>query len=160
MRSSRARSTARRKYANNRIETDHGRLKSRLRPMRGLKTDRSACVIVAGHAFTQNLRRAHYELGAEARGHKRAEAAFTELLKRSDREPIRSSQPRSPAPTQRLLFGVGCTVFVTTITAVFLLGIAQFLRWEYEDDELEPTADGVGARGVRSGHTARNGARL
>ncbi|MGH3701891.1 MAG: DDE-type integrase/transposase/recombinase, partial [Pseudonocardiaceae bacterium] len=24
-------------YANNRIEADHGRLKSRLRPMRGLK---------------------------------------------------------------------------------------------------------------------------
>jgi membrane protein YdbS with pleckstrin-like domain len=50
-------------------------------------------------------------------------------------------------------------VFVTTITAVFLLGIAQFLRWEYEDYKFEPTADGVGARGVRSGHTARNGAR-
>jgi transposase, IS6 family len=25
-------------YANNRIEADHGRLKARLRPMRGLKT--------------------------------------------------------------------------------------------------------------------------
>jgi transposase-like protein len=29
-------------YANNRIEADHGRLKSRLRPMRGLKRDRTA----------------------------------------------------------------------------------------------------------------------
>jgi IS6 family transposase len=29
-------------YANNRIECDHGRLKARLRPMRGLKRDRSA----------------------------------------------------------------------------------------------------------------------
>jgi transposase-like protein len=27
---------------NNRVEADHGRLKSRLRPMRGLKQDRSA----------------------------------------------------------------------------------------------------------------------
>ena len=27
-------------YANNRVECDHGRLKARLRPMRGLKTDR------------------------------------------------------------------------------------------------------------------------
>jgi transposase, IS6 family len=29
-------------YANNRVECDHGRLKARLRPMRGLKTDRTA----------------------------------------------------------------------------------------------------------------------
>jgi transposase, IS6 family len=28
-------------YANNRVEADHGRLKARLRPMRGLKQDRS-----------------------------------------------------------------------------------------------------------------------
>jgi transposase-like protein len=44
-------------YANNPIETDHGRLKAPLRPMRGLKRDRTARVIVAGHAFVQNLRR-------------------------------------------------------------------------------------------------------
>jgi transposase-like protein len=44
-------------HANNRLETDHGRLKARLRPMRGLKRDRTARVIVAGHAFVQNLRR-------------------------------------------------------------------------------------------------------
>jgi IS6 family transposase len=31
-------------YANNRIECDHGRLKARLRPMRGLKQDRSVKV--------------------------------------------------------------------------------------------------------------------
>jgi transposase-like protein len=30
------------RFANNRIECDHGRLKARLRPMRGLKQDRSA----------------------------------------------------------------------------------------------------------------------
>src|SRR4029453_15168926 len=35
-------------YANNRVEADHGRLKSRLRPMRGLKQDRSARVVIAG----------------------------------------------------------------------------------------------------------------
>jgi transposase-like protein len=52
-------------YANNRVECDHGRLKARLRPMRGLKQDRSAKVIIAGHAFIQNLRRGHDELGAE-----------------------------------------------------------------------------------------------
>jgi transposase-like protein len=51
--------------ANNRIECDHGRLKARLRPMRGLKQDRSASVIIAGHALVQNVRRGHYELAVE-----------------------------------------------------------------------------------------------
>ncbi|MDH3755533.1 MAG: IS6 family transposase [Acidimicrobiia bacterium] len=53
-------------YANNRIENDHGRLKARLRPMRGLRTDRTASIVIRGHAFIQNLRRGHYELGVEA----------------------------------------------------------------------------------------------
>src|SRR5680860_812177 len=66
-------------YANNRIEADHGRLKSRLRPMRGLKRDRTARVIMCGHAFMQNMRRGHYELGVEARPRRRIAAAFTEL---------------------------------------------------------------------------------
>ena len=34
--------------------------------MRGLKRLRSAGVISAGHAFVQNLRRGHYELGVDA----------------------------------------------------------------------------------------------
>jgi transposase-like protein len=50
-------------HANNPLETDHGRLKARLRPMRGLKRDRTARVIVAGHSFIQNLRRGFYDLG-------------------------------------------------------------------------------------------------
>jgi IS6 family transposase len=33
---------------------DHGQLKRRLRPMRGLQTDRSAQVVITGHAFVQN----------------------------------------------------------------------------------------------------------
>jgi len=53
------------RYANNRIEADHSQLKHRLRPMRGLRTDRTASVIVAGHAFMQNVRR-DYELGLDA----------------------------------------------------------------------------------------------
>jgi transposase-like protein len=52
-------------YANNHIEADHGRLRSRLRPMRGLKQDRNARVVIAGHGFVQNLRRGHYELAVE-----------------------------------------------------------------------------------------------
>jgi IS6 family transposase len=67
-------------YANNRVECDHGRLKARLRPMRGLKTDRTAKVAIRGHAFMQNLRRGHYELGVEARHQLRTAAAFDELV--------------------------------------------------------------------------------
>ena len=67
------------KHANNRVECDHGRLKARLRPMRGLKTDRTARTIVAGHAFMQNIRRGHYELGVEAEPRLRVAAAFEEL---------------------------------------------------------------------------------
>jgi transposase-like protein len=65
-------------YANNRVECDHGRLKARLRPMRGLKTERTAQVIVAGHALVQNICRGHYELGAESDPRLRM-AAFGEL---------------------------------------------------------------------------------
>jgi IS6 family transposase len=64
-------------YANNRIESDHGRLQSRLRPMRGLKRDHTARVIMRGHAFMQNVRRGRYELGVEAHPRRRVAAAFT-----------------------------------------------------------------------------------
>jgi transposase-like protein len=66
-------------YANNPIEADHSRLKHRLRPMRGLLTDKTAQVIIAGHAFMQNLRRGHYELAVDAPPMTRVAAAFTEL---------------------------------------------------------------------------------
>ena len=67
------------RYQNNRCEADHGRLKARLRPMRGLKTDRTASVVIRGHAFVQNLRRGHYELGVEAAPVFRMAIAFDEL---------------------------------------------------------------------------------
>jgi transposase-like protein len=66
-------------YENNRCEADHGRLKARLRPMRGLKTDRTASVVIRGHAFIQNLRRGHYELGVEVAPAFRLATAFDEL---------------------------------------------------------------------------------
>jgi IS6 family transposase len=66
-------------YANNRVEADHGRLKARLRPMRGLKRDRTASVVIRGHAFIQNLRRGHYELGVDAPSGLTIAAAFDEL---------------------------------------------------------------------------------
>jgi transposase-like protein len=67
------------RYANNRIEADHGRLKHRLRPMRGFRTDRSAQIVIAGIAFVQNLRCGHYEIATEAPRRLRVAAAFTEL---------------------------------------------------------------------------------
>jgi IS6 family transposase len=51
--------------ANNRVEADHGRLKARLRPMRGRKQDHSARVVITGHALVQNIRRGHHELAVE-----------------------------------------------------------------------------------------------
>ena len=66
-------------YADNPIEADHGRLKQRLRPMRGLRTDRTAQVVIVGHAFVQNLRRGHYELGLDTHPALWTAAAFTEL---------------------------------------------------------------------------------
>ena len=66
-------------YENNRCECDHGRLKARLRPMRGLKTDRTASVVIRGPAFIQNLRRGHYELGVETAPVCRLATAFDKL---------------------------------------------------------------------------------
>jgi transposase-like protein len=69
-----------RQYANNRIEADHGRLKARLGPMRGLKTDRTAAVVKRGHAFVQNLRRGQCTFDGDARHPLlRVAAAFDEL---------------------------------------------------------------------------------
>jgi transposase-like protein len=67
------------RYANNRIEADHGRLKARLRPMRGLRQEHSARVVIAGHAFVQNVRRGHYELAVEEPVKRRLAVAFDEL---------------------------------------------------------------------------------
>jgi transposase, IS6 family len=68
-------------YANNRVECDHGQLKARLRPMRGLKRGHTARVIMRGHALMENIRRGHYELGVDARSRRRIETAFTELAR-------------------------------------------------------------------------------
>jgi DDE domain len=72
------------RYGNNRLEADHGRLKARLRPMRGLKQDRSARVVIAGHGFVENLRRGRYELAVEEPVARRLAVAFDELPWRSD----------------------------------------------------------------------------
>jgi hypothetical protein len=47
--------------------------------MRGLQTDQTAQVVIAGHAFMQNLRRGHYDLVLDAPATTRLAAAFTGL---------------------------------------------------------------------------------
>jgi transposase, IS6 family len=69
------------RYANNNVEADHGRLKARLRPMRGLKVIRSLRTVAAGHAFVQNLRRGHYEIAVEEHVRDRVRSAFTDLAR-------------------------------------------------------------------------------
>jgi transposase, IS6 family len=67
-------------YANNPIEADHGRLKARPRPMRGLKRHGSARILAAGHAFVQNLRRGHYDIATEVPSRHRLRVAFDDLV--------------------------------------------------------------------------------
>ena len=45
----------------------------------GLKTNRSASVVIRGYAFIQNLRRGHYELAIDATRVFRLATAFDEL---------------------------------------------------------------------------------
>jgi transposase, IS6 family len=45
----------------------------------GLKQDRSARVVIAGHGFVQNLQRGHDELAVEEPVHQRVAVAFDEL---------------------------------------------------------------------------------
>jgi transposase, IS6 family len=66
-------------YANDPVKADHGRLKARLRPMRGFQRLRSAQVICTGHAFVQNLNRGHYKLATDVAPRHRFATAFAEL---------------------------------------------------------------------------------
>ena len=47
--------------------------------MRGLKQDRNARVMIAGHALVQSVRRGHYELAAEEPANRRLAVAVDEL---------------------------------------------------------------------------------
>jgi transposase-like protein len=48
------------RYRTNGIERDHGFLKERFRPMRGLESIASAAIFVRGHALMRNIRRGFY----------------------------------------------------------------------------------------------------
>jgi IS6 family transposase len=67
------------RYASSPVEADHGRLRARLGPMRGLTRHRSARILAAGHAFVQNLRRCHCDIAADVQAHHRLRIAFDDL---------------------------------------------------------------------------------
>jgi transposase, IS6 family len=50
------------RYRTNGLECDHGFLKERLRPMRGLKSAVSATIFIRGHVLMRNIRRGFYRI--------------------------------------------------------------------------------------------------
>jgi transposase, IS6 family len=50
------------RYRTKGVERDHGFLKERLRPMRGLKSVASAAISMRGHALMRNIRRGLYRI--------------------------------------------------------------------------------------------------
>lgn len=67
------------RYANNSVETDPGRLKARLRLMRGLKRSRSARILATGHASVQDIRRGHCELAIDIPARHRLREVFDQF---------------------------------------------------------------------------------
>ena len=51
------------KYLNNLIEQDHRRVKQRLRPMLGLKSFRTAAVVISGIELAEKIRKGQYKIG-------------------------------------------------------------------------------------------------
>ena len=47
--------------------------------MQGRKQELSTSIVIAGHAFVQNLRRGHYELAVDEPVTRRVAVAFSEL---------------------------------------------------------------------------------
>jgi transposase, IS6 family len=91
-------------HANNPIEADHSQLKHRLRPMRGLQTDRTAQVIIAGHGS--------WPRHGPARSPCRAVTGFRRLplpprpVARQKRTVRGARQPATPSSPGRTVFEV------------------------------------------------------
>jgi IS6 family transposase len=98
------------KYANNRIECGHGRFKARLRPMRGLGTDWTASTVIRGHAFVQNLRRGHDELGVEAR-HVWRQLQMNSSQRFHRTPTVEHDEPRPRSTNATVPSMIGCTPF-------------------------------------------------
>src|SRR5579862_8755906 len=52
-----------RKYLNNLIEQDHRRVKHRLRPMLGLKSFRTAAVVISGVELAEKIKKGQFKTG-------------------------------------------------------------------------------------------------
>jgi transposase-like protein len=50
------------KYLNNRIEQDHRRVKQRLRPMLGLKSFRTAAVVISGIELAEKIKKKRFQM--------------------------------------------------------------------------------------------------
>ena len=51
------------KYLNNTIEQDHRRVKQRLRPMLGLKSFRTAAVVISGIELAEKIKKEQFKIG-------------------------------------------------------------------------------------------------
>jgi transposase-like protein len=51
------------KYLNNTIEQDHRRVKQRLRPMLGLKSFRTAAVVIGGIELAEKIKKDQFKIG-------------------------------------------------------------------------------------------------
>jgi transposase-like protein len=51
------------KYLNNLIEQDHRRIKQRLRPMLGLKSFRTARVVIGGSELAERIKKGQFKIG-------------------------------------------------------------------------------------------------
>ncbi len=51
------------KYLNNLIEQDHRRVKQRLRPMLGLKSFRTAGIVISGSELAAKIKKGQYKFG-------------------------------------------------------------------------------------------------
>ncbi len=69
--------------------------------MRGLKRLATAALIAAGHAFVQNLRRGHYELGIDIAPELRLTPRSPNPLWRCETTPVSISTPGQPALQHR-----------------------------------------------------------
>ena len=75
------------RYRTNGIEWDHGFLKERLRPMRGLKSVASAAIFIRGHALMRNIRAVSIGSWSPSRSGWSSRGHGTDSLERCD--PVR-----------------------------------------------------------------------
>src|SRR6266511_3269379 len=102
--------------------------------MRGLKRDRTARIIVAGHAFVQNLRRGFYDLGTDVPAGRRVRRTCHGDLTASEAPTL----PHAPAPAN-----------ATVPPEVITLAVRWYLRFGLSYRDVEEL---LAERGVKVDH--------